>query len=89
MGEAEVPALRALDIEIALAIPLGLWLGYLLSVLIVSMMTAETITFPVVITSSTYAYAALVILAAGVVSSLIVRNRVDCLDLVAVLKTRK
>ncbi|MBU1979143.1 MAG: ABC transporter permease [Gammaproteobacteria bacterium] len=81
--------LGELAIEIALAIPLGLWLGYLLSVLIVSMMTAETITFPVVITSSTYVYAALVILAAGVVSSLIVRNRVDRLDLVAVLKTRE
>ncbi len=81
--------LGELAIEIALAIPLGLWLGYLLSALIVSMMHAETITFPLVITSSTYAYAALVILAAGVASSLIVRHRVDHLDLVAVLKTRE
>lgn len=81
--------LGELAIEIALAIPLGLWLGYLLSALIVSMMQAETISFPVVITSSTYAYAALVILAAGVASSLIVRHRVDHLDLVAVLKTRE
>ncbi len=81
--------LGELAIEIALAIPLGLWLGYLLSLLIVSMMPVETITFPVIITSSTYAYAALVILAAGVASSLIVRHQVDHLDLVAVLKTRE
>ncbi len=81
--------LGELAIEIALSIPLGLWLGYLLSALIVSMMHAETITFPVIITSGTYAYAALVILAAGVASSLIVRHRVDHLDLVAVLKTRE
>ncbi|HUX63727.1 FtsX-like permease family protein [Sulfuricella sp.] len=81
--------LGELAIEIALAIPLGLWLGYLLSVLIVSMIQAETITFPVIITSGTYAYAALTILAAGVASSMIVRHRVDHLDLVAVLKTRE
>jgi len=43
----------------------------------------------VMITPATYAYAALTILAAGVASSLIVRHRVDHLDLVAVLKTRE
>ena len=81
--------LGELAIEITLAIPLGLWLGYLLSVLIVSMMHTETVAFPVIITASTYAYAALTILAAGVASALLVRHRVDHLDLVAVLKTRE
>jgi putative ABC transport system permease protein len=81
--------LGELAIEIALAIPLGLWLGYLLSVLIISMISVETVSIPVIITSSTYAYAALTILAAGVASALLVRHRVDHLDLVAVLKTRE
>jgi putative ABC transport system permease protein len=81
--------LGELAIEIALAIPLGLWLGYLLSVLIVALIQVETFTIPVMITPATYAYAALTILAAGVASSLIVRHRVDHLDLVAVLKTRE
>jgi putative ABC transport system permease protein len=81
--------LGELAIEIALAIPLGLWLGYLLSALIISMISVETISIPVIITSSTYAYAALTILAAGVASALLVRHRVDHLDLVAVLKTRE
>ena len=49
----------------------------------------ETISIPVVIESRTYAYAALATLAAGAVSALIVRHRVDHLDLVAVLKTRE
>jgi putative ABC transport system permease protein len=37
---------------------------------------------------ATYAYAGLVTLAAAVASALVVRRRVDQLDLVAVLKTR-
>jgi putative ABC transport system permease protein len=37
----------------------------------------------------TYAMACLVVLVAGVVSALIVRRRIDRLDLVAVLKTRE
>jgi putative ABC transport system permease protein len=81
--------LGELAIEIALAIPLGLWLGYLLSELIVALIQVETFTIPVMITSSTYAYAALTILAAGAASALIVRHRVDRLDLVGVLKTRE
>lgn len=81
--------LGELAIEIALAIPLGLWLGHLLSVLIVALIQVETFTIPVIIASSTYAYAALAILAAGAASALIVRHRVDRLDLVAVLKTRE
>jgi putative ABC transport system permease protein len=43
----------------------------------------------VVIEGSTYSYAAGVVLIASVISGLIVRRRVDHLDLVAVLKTRE
>lgn len=81
--------LGELAIELAAAIPLGLWLGYLLSELIVALIHVETISFPVIITARTYAYSALAILIAGAVSALIVRHRVDHLDLVAVLKTRE
>ena len=44
----------------------------------------ELVIFP-----STYVYSGAVVVAAGVVSALIVRNRIDNLDLVAVLKTRE
>jgi len=87
--EVSTLLLGELAFEIALAIPLGLWLGYLLSHLIVAQMPMETVDIPVIITSATYAYAALAILIAGVASALIVRHRVDHLDLVAVLKTRE
>lgn len=81
--------LGELAVELAAAIPLGLWLGYLLSALIVALIHVETISFPVIVTARTYAYSALVILLAGAASALIVRHRVNQLDLVAVLKTRE
>ena len=87
--EVSTLLLGELAFEIALAIPLGLWLGYLLAQMIVALMPMETIEIPVIITSATYAYAALAIVIAGVASALIVRHRVDHLDLVAVLKTRE
>ena len=42
-----------------------------------------------VIAPATYAYAVLCVVVAGLVSGLIVRLRVDTLDLVGVLKTRE
>eukprot|EP01036_Dinobryon_divergens_P003645 gene3645-4826_t len=50
------------------------------------LMSSDNIDFPVVIEPATYAWAALIVLAAGVVSALLVRRQIDRLDLVAVLK---
>ncbi|MEO8121404.1 MAG: hypothetical protein ABI606_19020, partial [Rhodoferax sp.] len=63
--------------------------GYLLASVIVSLITTDEFFFPFVIQPATYAYAALCVFAAGGISALIVRRRVDTLDLVAVLKTRE
>jgi putative ABC transport system permease protein len=81
--------LGELLIEIILAIPLGMLLGYGLSTLIVSLIQTDEFYFPVVILPTTYAFAILAVALAGVVSGLIVRRRIDQLDLVAVLKTRE
>jgi putative ABC transport system permease protein len=90
-SRAEVSGLLLgeLAIEIALAIPLGMLLGNALSQLIVSLMTTDEFYFPLVIQPHTYAFAALSVVAAGLVSALIVRRRIDTLDLVGVLKTRE
>ncbi len=88
-GEVSAFLLGELAIEIALAIPLGMVLGYFLASTIVSLIKTDEFYFPFVIQPATYAYAALCVLAAGVVSALIVRRRVDTLDLVGVLKTRE
>jgi putative ABC transport system permease protein len=88
-GEVSAFLLGELAIEIVLAIPLGMLLGYGLASAIVSLIKTDEFFFPFVIEPSTYAFAALCICAAGVVSALIVRRRVDTLDLVGVLKTRE
>ncbi len=88
---AEVSALLLgeLAIVIGIALPLGMVLGYALVHLISTLLASDQFYFPVVILPRTYAWAALCVLAAGVVSALVVRRRIDQLDMVAVLKTRE
>lgn len=73
----------------ALAIPIGFFLGWLLCLLISKAYDTELFRFPVVLSSKTFGFAFLVILAAAVVSSLLVLRRIATLDLVGVLKTRE
>lgn len=81
--------LHELAIELLAAIPLGLWLGYWLVVAIGEHSQPELFRIPAIIAPRSYAHSALVILLAGVGSALIVRHRIDQLDLVSVLKTRE
>ena len=69
--------------------PIGALIGWALASLMMRLMASDSIDFPVVIEPSTYASAALIVLAAGVVSALLVRRQIDQLDLVAVLKVRE
>ena len=88
-GEVSLLLLGELAIEIAVAIPIGLIFGYWLARMILALTHAETVEIPLVILPSTYLYATTVIVAAGVISAMIVRHRVDHLDMVGVLKTRE
>jgi len=89
-GEVSVLLLGELALEVAVAIPLGCLAGYGLAWLMISLMQhGEVMEFPLVIRAPTYLYAAGAVVAAGIASALIVRNRIDNLDLVAVLKTRE
>ena len=88
-GEVSTFLLGELAVELVLAIPFGLGLGTLLAEGLIRMIGHETFSIPLVIAPRTYAYAALSILIAGAVSALIVRHRIDRLDLVSVLKTRE
>jgi putative ABC transport system permease protein len=87
--EVSVLLLGELALEILLAIPLGCVAGYWLAALILALMNPEVLEIPLVIYRGTYLYAAAIVAAAGLVSALIVRNRIDNLDLVGVLKTRE
>jgi putative ABC transport system permease protein len=88
-AEVSVLLLGELGLEIAAAIPLGFAAGFGLALLLLALMPHEMIEFPLVILPATYLYAGAVVVAAGAVSALIVRNRIDNLDLVGVLKTRE
>lgn len=89
-GEVSVLLLGELALEIAAAIPLGCVAGYWLGWLIIALMRhQEVLEIPLVILPRTYLYAGAVVAAAGLASALIVRHRIDHLDLVGVLKTRE
>jgi putative ABC transport system permease protein len=81
--------LGEMAICIAIALPLGMAAGYGLVHLITGLLKSDQFFFPVVILPRTYAWAGLAVLAAGVASALVVRRRIDRLDMVAALKTRE
>jgi putative ABC transport system permease protein len=89
-SRAEVSGLLLgeLAIVIAIALPLGMLLGWGLAHLITELLKSDQFYFPVVVRASTYAWAALCVMAAGLASALVVRRRIDRLDMVAALKTR-
>ncbi|MEJ7929794.1 ABC transporter permease [Ramlibacter sp. AN1015] len=88
-GEVSALLLGELAIGIALALPLGMFLGWGLTHAVVGLMQTDQFMFPVVIRPRTYAWAGLCVVAAGVASALVVRRRIDRLDMVAALKTRE
>jgi putative ABC transport system permease protein len=88
-GEISKILLGELGLQVLLAIPLGLALGTWLTSLVIGMMHPERYRFPLVLSARTYATAILVVLGASALSALLVRRRLDRLDLIGVLKTRE
>ncbi|MBI5278011.1 MAG: ABC transporter permease [Burkholderiales bacterium] len=88
-AEVSMLLLGELALGIAVALPLGMLLGWGLTHGIVQAMRSDQFLFPVVIQPRTYAWAAIAVVAAGVASALVVRQRIDRLDMVAALKTRE
>ena len=88
-AEVSMLLLGEMAIGIAVALPLGMWLGNLLVHLIVELLRSDQFFFPVAIQPRTYAWAGIAVFAAGVASALVVRRRIDGLYMVAPLKTRE
>ncbi|NRF71130.1 ABC transporter permease [Aquincola sp. S2] len=90
-SRAEVSALLLgeLALAILIALPLGMAAGWALVNGVNELLRSDQFMFPATIRARTYAWAALCVLAAGIASALVVRRRIDRLDLVAVLKTRE
>lgn len=71
------------------AIPLGWLLGYWMAAGVVAGLQSETYRIPLVVSTTTYFWAAVITIAAALASGWIVRRRLDSMDLVEVLKTRE
>jgi putative ABC transport system permease protein len=79
----------SLAVEVAVAVPVGLWLGREWARLFMSSVDQETFRWAVVIAPRTYVLAAMVAVLAAAASALAVRRSLDKLDLIGVLKTRE
>ena len=87
-GEVSALLLGELALVIAIALPLGMALGWGLTHLVTELLKSDQFYFPVVIRARSYAWAAICVVAAGAASAWVVRRRIDRLDMVAALKTR-
>jgi putative ABC transport system permease protein len=76
-------------LEVALAIPIGLWLGRAWARQFMKTVDQETFRWAVTIAPSTYLLSVVVTLFAAAASALWVRRSLDTLDLVGVLKARE
>ncbi|MBX3363793.1 MAG: FtsX-like permease family protein [Phycisphaeraceae bacterium] len=87
-GEISSILLGELAVLTALAIPIGLLAGYWLGAFTIDAMQTEHQRLPLVIGPRTYGFAIAVTILAAVASGLVVRRRLDQLDLVSVLKSQ-
>ncbi|MBI3705374.1 MAG: FtsX-like permease family protein [Rhizobiales bacterium] len=92
LGFTPVEVLWILLLELALltliAQPPGWAMGYGLAWIMKTQLAGELMRVRGVVATSTYLFASGIVLAAAVISALVVRQRVNRLDLVSVLKTR-
>jgi len=88
-GEVSGLLLGEMAIGIAIALPIGMLAGDALVHLIASLLKSDQFLFPVVIRARTYAVAGLAVVVAAAASALIVRRRIDRINMVSALKTRE
>ncbi len=88
---AEVSSVLMIQLAVItiLAQPLGWLLGFGFSWLTNQAFSSDLYSVPFIVTPGSYARSTLIVVAAALASALIVRRRIDTLDLIAVLKTRE
>jgi putative ABC transport system permease protein len=88
-GEISSVLIGELGVQVLIGIPFGLLFGKLLVRGMLAANDPEAFRFPTAISHHTYAIAAFVTALAAVASALLVRRKLDKLDLIEVLKTRE
>ncbi len=88
-GEISFIFLGELALLTLAAIPIGFLLGRGMSAYLAGAIGSDLFRIPVLVSPGTYSLAASVVLASACLSGLMVRHRLDHLDLVGVLKTKE
>ncbi len=88
-GEVSFILLGELMLLTLIAIPLGFVIGRFFAFLIVSGFSSDLYTIPLVINNATYGFSGVVVFVASLASALLVRRRINRLDLISVMKTRE
>lgn len=88
-GEISRVLLGEMAVQIFLALLPGMYLGNLFVRGVASTLDPERYRLPLTISMQSYTVAALIVLLAGAASALLVRRRLDHLDLIGVLKSRE
>ncbi|PQO22202.1 ABC transporter permease [Rhodobacteraceae bacterium WD3A24] len=71
------------------AVPVGWVLGYAFAALTAGGLSTELVSIPLVVSVRTYATAALIVVVSALVSALMVRRRLDRIDIVSALKQKE
>jgi len=87
--EVSAILLGELAVIVVCALPIGLAVGQGLGALVVWATDSELYRFPLIVTARTRLFAVTVVTVSAIISGLVVRRRVDRLDLVGVLKVRE
>lgn len=88
-GEVSGLLLGELAVVVIVAQPLGWLLGHGFAWGMAQGFETELYRVPLVVNREVYAYASLIVFAAAIASGLVVRRRIDRLDMIEVLKTRE
>jgi len=88
-GEISFVLLGELSLLTLAAVPLGFLFGRGMCAYIAESLKTDLFRIPLVLETDTYAFAAAVVLISACISGLLVRRRLDRLDLIAVLKSKE
>jgi len=88
-SEVSAILLSELAVLTIVAQPLGWAIGYFFAWAMVQGFNSELYRVPLVVERSVYAWATVIVFASALASALVVRQRIDRLDLIEVLKTRE
>jgi putative ABC transport system permease protein len=88
-SEVSYILLGELGILLVLALPVGSLMGYGLGLIMANAFATELFRVPMVLNPATFAKAMLICIAATLASALVVRRRINHLNMIRVLKTRE